>query len=435
MTMSKEDKEKIGSLSQQEITEKIKKGELALPPQSDRSEFFTFVAKSPEERAKEISGETGQSGAPAAPAASSDSGKGGEGSTVQPPASSDEDPWWKKELGYDSEEKLKETHKSLLETTQRLQTQIDQLNATGGKKGQELKQHKEHIAKLESELAGLRKKPEITEPVRPKKPRVADYEDGALDEKYIKDTEAWDDAMIEYESKRKLFDDHKQTVTIEGFEEKIRSTQKSEPSGVGAMDTFFNVDVPDFQKRFGLETTVSVRYMNDLVMKSQSKDPAEVAKANKLISELPPSDVQRYNLVNQAMAVAYEGLQEGTPKLKYRTIESALFDNDMLGDGKAFNKIKQSQLSPEDEKAMFEKKRKENEQSVGALPAAGATSRDVPPASGQTIDEKKKRLKDLVDVYNLALNRGTIAKNQFEKTPEYEEYKKLRAEIMPLIKG
>ena len=62
MPMSKEDKEKIGSLSQQEITEKLKKGEIALPPVSDRNEFFTFVAKSPEERAKEINGDAGQSG-------------------------------------------------------------------------------------------------------------------------------------------------------------------------------------------------------------------------------------------------------------------------------------------------------------------------------------------------------------------------------------
>jgi hypothetical protein len=436
MAMSKEDKEKIGSLTQQEVTEKIKKGEIVLPPASDRGEFFTFVAKTPEERAKEISGETGQPGTPAAPAASeTEVSKGGEGSTAQPPASSSgEDPWWKKELGYDSEEKLKETHKSLLETPQRLQSQIDQLNASGGKKGQELKQHKEQIAKLESELAGLRKKPEIKKPELPKVPRPSDYEDGLLDERYVSDLEKYNDAMASYTEELLRYSSHVTEQKLETVEEKIRNIPKSDPSGLTEMDKLFNNDIPDFQKRFGLETTVSVRYINDLVAKSQSKDPAEVARANKLISELPPSDVANYNKIQQAMAVAYDGLNEGAPRLRYRSIESALFDNDMLGDGKTFNKVKQTQLSPEQEKEMIEKKRKENEQHVSAIPASSASSSDTLPASGQTIDEKKKRLKDLLDVYNIALNRGSIAKNTFEKSPEFEEMQRLRKEIQPLLR-
>lgn len=436
MPMSKEDKEKIGSLSQQEITEKLKKGEIALPPVSDRNEFFTFVAKSPEERAKEINGDAGQSGAPATPAESgTDEGKGGEGSTAQTPSSSGEDPWWKKEFGYDSEEKVKETHKSLLETTSRLQQQIDQLNAKGGKTGQELKQLREEKARLESELAGLRKKPEIKKPELPKVPKPSDYEDGLLDERYASDLEKYNDAMASYTEKLLQYSSHVTEQKLETVEEKIRSIPKSDPSGLTEMDKLFNNDIPDFQKRFGLETTVSVRYMNDLVAKSQSKDPAEVARANKLISELPPSDVANYNKIQQAIAVAYDGLNEGTPRLRYRSIESALFDNDMLGDGKTFNKVKQTQLSPEQEREMIEKKRKENEQHVSAIPASSSTSQDTPPASGQTIEEKKMRYKTLVDTYNLALNRGKIAKDSFEKTPEYQEMMKLRTEVMSALRG
>ncbi len=436
MAMSKEDKEKIGSLSQQEITEKLKKGEIALPPVSDRNEFFTFVAKSPEERAKEINGEAGQSGLPATPAESgTDEGKGGEGATTLPTTSSGEDPWWKKEFGYDSEEKVKETHKRLLETTSRLQQQIDQLNAKGGKTGQELKQLKEEKARLESELAGFRKKPEIKKPELPKVPRPSDYEDGLLDEKYASDLEKYNNDMATYTENLLQYSSHVTEQKIETVEEKIRNIPKSEPSGPTGFDKMFDKEIPDFQKRFGLETTVSIRYMNDLVVKSQSKDPVEAARAKQLMSSLTPNDVSAYNKVAQAIAVAYEGLDEGNPRLKYRTIEGALFDNDLIGDGKTFNKVKQSQLTPEQEKELIEKKRKENEQHVSAIPASSSTSQDVPPASGQTLEEKKMRYKTLVDTYNLALNRGKIAKDSFEKTPEYQEYLKLRTEIMAALRG
>lgn len=433
MPMSKEDKEKIGSLSQQEITEKLKKGEIALPPVSDRNEFFTFVAKSPEERAKEINGDAGQSGAPATPA--TDEGKGGEGAKSQPPASSGEDPWWKKEFGYDSEEKVKETHKSLLETTSRLQQQIDQMNAKGGKTGQELKQLKEEKARLESELAGFRKKPEIKKPELPKVPRPSDYEDGLLDEKYASDLEKYNENMAAYTENLLQYSSHVTEQKIKTVEEKIRNIPKSEPSGPTGFDKLFSDDIPEFQKRFGLETTVSIRSINDAVAKQMSNDPVEAARAKSFIDNLPPNDKANYNKVQQAVAVAYDGLNEGNPRLKYRSIESALFDNDMLGDGKLFNKVKQSQLTPEQEKELIEKKRKENEQHVSAIPASSSTNQDTLPASGQTLEEKKMRYKTLVDTYNLALNRGKIAKDSFEKTPEYQEYLKLRTEIMAALRG
>ena len=434
MPMSKEDKEKIGSLSQQEITEKLKKGEIALPPVSDRNEFFTFVAKSPEERAKEINGDAGQPGAPATPATSgTDAGKGGEGSAAQTPSSSGEDPWWKKEFGYDSEDKVKETHKSLLETTSRLQQQIDQMNAKGGKTGQELKQYKEKVASLESELAGFRKKTEIKKPELPKVPRPSDYEDGLLDERYASDLEKYNEDMAVYTENLLQYSSHVTEQKIETVEEKIRNIPKSEPSGPTGFDKMFDNEIPDFQKRFGLETTVSIRYMNDLVVKSQSKDPVEAARAKQLISSLAPNDVNAYNKVTQAIAVAYEGLDEGNPRLRYRSIEGALFDNGLIGEGKTFNTVKQSQLTPEQEKELIEKKRKENEQSVSAIPASSATSQDIPPASGQTFDEKQKRFKDLLDEYNIVLNRGKpIEISAFEKSPLYDEYKRLRAELDPL---
>lgn len=432
MPMSKEDKEKIGSLSQSEITEKIKKGELTIPA-SDKNEFFNFVAKTPEERLKEISGEVSQPEPPAEPAPSTpDVSKDGKGEAISStPAPDKKGPWWKEEFGYDSEDKVKETHKSLLENVSRLQAQVDQLNAKGGKTGQDLKRLKDLNASLEAKVAELSKKPEIKKPERPKRPKLSDYEDGALDENYIKDTEKWADDMEAYEEQRYQYEEHTRRREIETVKEDFKKVAPpvAPPEGVSDMDKLFDHDIPEFQKRMGLTTNVSVRAMNDAVLKSKSKDIAVATEAKVFLNSLPPSDVQAFNKINQAVAVAYDGLSEGAPKLKYRSIEGALFDNNLLGDGKPFSYVKQTQLSPEDERAMFEKKRKENEQSVPATSAASAMGSDVPPSSGTTKEEKVKRYKDLIDSYNLALNRGPQARDQFESTPEFEEFKKLKFEL------
>lgn len=425
--MSKEDKEKIAKLNQSEIIDMVKKGEIVIPS-DDKQEFFNFTAKTPEERLKEINGDTaGTPDVPATPPVSEESEKGGEGTQSQ--AAGGSDPWWK-EMGYTDEVKVKETHKSLLDNVARLQSQVDQLNAKGGKTGQELKKIKELNTELEKKVAELSKEPEIQRPERPKRPKISDYEDGQLDEKYIRDIEAYSDSLESYEEQREQYDLHSRKKEFAAVKSEIIKEVPRNEDKTDGLGKLFNVDIPEFQNRFNLHTTVTVKDINDAVQMSQSNDATIRNEGNRRLSLLPPKDKEIFTKIQQAVATAYDGLMDGNPVLRYKSIEGALFDNNLLGEGKLFNYVKNTnQLLPEEEKVLIEKKRKENEQFVNATPAAGATSTDIPPSSGQTADEKKKRYLDLNDIYNMALGRGVKARDQFEASPEYEEWSKLKLEL------
>jgi len=427
--MSKEDKTKITSLDQTKITELIKKGELVVPSGNDRNEFLNFVAKTPEERLKEINGDTIVPAAPATPATPAEGadkdGKGTESSTD----TGGDEPWWKKEFGYDNEDKVKETHKSLLESVARLQSQIDQMNAKGGKTGQELKQLREMNARMESELKELKKTPEITKPEKPKRPKVSDFEDGMLDSKYLEETEKYEAEMEEYEEKREKYYEYtrnRDRETVLAEVSKVSVPEKTESE----YDRVFDVEVPVMQAKFGLTTTTPIKAIQDACILREKGKPDEKVKAEAFIKNLPPKDVEAFNKVSQALTVAYDW-SNNIPMPKYKSIEGALYDNGMLGDGKPFNYIKQSQLSAEEEKAMIDKKRKENEQYVEAPPAAGSANHDTPPSGVLSLEEKKKRMWDLSLKYNSVIathNKQTI--EEYEKTNDHKEYLALKAELI-----
>lgn len=443
--LSKEDYTGLKDLSQEEILEKMRKAEIEVPTKGEgRDEFLRFIAMSKEDRDKFLAGD--QASPPAggegeASSASTESGSSagqqgaGDTGNAEPSGSGSTD-WWK-ELGYESAEKAMEAHKNLLDLSTKQQATIDSINAREGKRGQELKQLREEKETLSKELNELKLKttPKVEKPVKPKRPDPKEFESGVYDEEYIA-------AMEEYHTLNERYTD--QLLEFERFErkqelEKLKSelTPKitetpvtEEPQGqTTAWDKLFNEDIPAFQKRFNVVTTVPIKAISDnYALLNTSKDIAAKARARAFLQSVPEADMKIYERVKTAIEVAYD-FTSGEPKARYKTIEGALVDNEMLGEGKLFHTVKPASLTPAEEKQVRETQQKKNEQAVSSIPAERLSNQDGLPTGNQTDEEKRKRLRDLTTKYNTAMNAGKAAQEQFEGSTDYQEWIKLRVEV------
>ncbi len=421
--MSKEDLQKVKEMSKDEVIAKMRSGEIVPPLKGkDRDEFLSFVGMSKKEREKILN-----------PEAKPDGKKVEEGAPVVPPAAVVEDKkvpeppkdqWWKV-LGYESEEKAAEAHKVLVETSARQQSIIDSLNAKEGKRGQDLKRLRDENEKLIKEMAAAKEAsiPKIEKPQRPKRPDPKQFEDGALDEKYTAAFAQYEVDLDAYEQKNEVY----LTETI---------TRKAVPPVVppakvidnAPWERLWNNEIPEFQKQHGLVTTVSIKQISDAYIAEQSTDPAVKASASAFLKTVPPADLAAYDKVKSAVEVAYD-FTSGIPEPKYRTIAGALFDHGLIGEGKPFNVVVPVRMNAAEESAARERERQKNQGYANPPPAAAMASGDKNVGDMASVDQKTERLRMLTQSYNIALNKGVSARDQFEKSPEYQEYLNLGREL------
>jgi hypothetical protein len=425
--MSKEDLQKVKEMSKEDVIAKMRSGEIVPPAKGkDRDEFLSFVGMSKEEREKILNQEQNPSdtkveeGAPVVPPAAAAEDK----KAPEPP----KDQWWKV-LGYESEEKAAEAHKVLVETAARQQSIIDSLNAKEGKRGQDLKRLRDENEKLikDMEVAKAASAPKIEKPQRPKRPDPKQFEDGALDEKYTAAFAQYEVDLDAYEQKNEVY----LTETI---------TRKAAPPVVppapvidnAPWEKLWNNDIPEFQKQHGLVTTVSIKQISDAYHAAHpsnaNNNAAEKASANAFLKTVPPADLAAFEKVKDAVDVAYD-FSSGVPEPKYKTIAGALFDNGLIGEGKPFNTVVPVRMTAAEEAAARERERQKNQGSATPPPTAAMASGDKNVGDMASVDQKTDRLKMLTQSYNVALNKGVKATEQFESSPEYQEYLNLGREL------
>jgi hypothetical protein len=441
--MAHEALQKIKDFSDKEITEKMRSGEIVPPKRGtqEREVFNRFLAMKKEEREKFLS----ESQSPAPPSPPKEGGEKKDEIPVTPPAppvvpvppTPPEPPKkaWYEELGYENEDKAKESHKKILELNNQLQAIIDSLNSKEGKRGDQIKALTEERERLLKELGELRKssQPVVEKPKRPKRPNPKEYENGMLDEKYV-------EAVEHYETEIEAYIEKSNEFLKESLKREISETlPKQTPQVIvepqnddGALwDKLFDKDIPEFQKRYSLDTTVPIRRISDSfnVVDPKSKaTPQERAIAQAFLDSVPKKDIDAYHKVRQAVEIAYD-FSSGVPISRYRSIEGALYDYELIGEGKAFNVVRPVQLSAEEERSARERARLKNEKDVSAIPAFNLAGSDKKLSEYRTDDEKKARLQELLKLYNSAMSEGTAATKRFEQSQEYQELNKMRAEV------
>jgi hypothetical protein len=423
--LTNEVKTAIKDLTKEQIIEGVRTGTIIPPKGEARGEFFAFSAKTPEERNAEIlNGQAAQ--VPGEPASSVEE-KDAKGEPVVVPPTSIKEDW--EELGYKSKADFVEAHKNLLKTVPSLQATIDGLNAKEGKRGQELRQLREEREQLLKKVEPS-SKPALVKPEKPKKPISSNFEDGIYDAKYIAARDEYEDAYEQYTEKLVEFNTIKNKEEVTAYVEntvqsRMPETKTEEDDG---FKTLFNEAIPKFQEKFGLTTTVSIEALSNAYNMINSGDAVKIARGNAFIKSVSEGDLKKYALVKDAVEKAYD-FSSGKALPKYRTIEGALYDAGMLGNDSPYNPaMKTAALSPEEERAAIELKMKQNNSTVSAIPSSTSSSQDTPITDAVTLDEKKKRYKDVMTKYNEALlTKG--GRENFEKSPMYEEYIKLRTDI------
>lgn len=426
--LTKEVKENLKDKTKAELIASMQKGTLFIPKE-DRDEFYKFVAKTPEERAADI--ESGSATIPVEPAGNEpDKGvQGGQAAQIPaqvPGGTPSTDPW--AELGYKSQSEIVEAHKGLLRQVASLSATIDSLNAKGGKTGQELKRLREEREELEKKIKSSTPSLESQRPQRPARPKPDQFEDGILDEKYQSELLKYEDAFEQYTEKLFEFNSQKNKAEVTAVvETRIKETAPTVVDDDGYGELFNNV-IPKFQEKFNLSTVNSIKEISDAFNAKSSGDPFKKARAEDFLSKVPPADLQKYELVRQAVEVAYD-FSSGAAVPRYKTIEGALFDSGKLGDNSPYKPvIKPAALTPDEERAAIERRTQQNNSGVAAIPASQSAVSDAQVSASKTSEEKQKELKDLTRDYNVALNTKN-GRDAFEKSEKFQRYLLLRKEI------
>ena len=416
--LTDEVKNSVKGLSKEDIIAKMSSGEIVPPAKGspERDEFMKFVSMNPEEREKSFTETT--DGTPAG-SDNNDAGKGPEPEVK---------PWWVED-GFTDEKSAVTATRELRNLNSALQNSIDQLNAKEGKRGQETKRLREDVERLTRERDDLLEKNKTAkkELVKPTKPNPNDYEDGRLDERFQEDMDKYFQDMEEYNHgfvTTKIEETTSQfTSKINELDSKIRSAP-AQSSEMHPLERVFKSELPDFQKKFGLEMSISAWDMNNLAHELKSSDPVIKARAEQKKKTLSPADYEKWSKVVTALNSSYD-FSEGEPVSKgYKSFEGALFDQGLL-DG--FKSVTPTRLSPEEEKRLFEQKKNEQQGSIAVPPAAGSASQDQLPTGELTREEKTKRLRDLNTKYQLVINKA--GQQAFEASQEYQEYLRLRTEL------
>jgi hypothetical protein len=435
--MTNEVKEAVKGKTTEEIKAMIKNKEIVVPAnEKDRDEFLLYASKKPEERDVSVSNDDPAKAVPVTPVPPAEDGhKDDKDGSIADDTSGK---WWE-ELGHASAKEAIDSHKKIYALNQQLQTTLDNINAKEGKRGRELKELKEEKDRILKELDELKAKstPVVKKPTKPVRPNPKDFDEGVLDPGYQEKRDEYTDAMEVYNEQLLAFERQENQKRIDELRTVIPKKEDTEgestPDGaVSAWKKLYDEDIPAFQKKFGVETTVPIGLISENLNKQNgitTKDAAEMARGKAFIDSVPKRDMEIYAKVRTAVEMAYDFTSKG-PVSKYaKGMETAIIDHDMLGEGKAFNIVKPTSLTPEEEKALREKKNKENESTVSPIPGSKLANGDASASSTMTKEEKTKRYKDLMDAYKVACRNGTQAMKDFEASAPYAEFKKLGIDL------
>jgi len=426
--------------SQQDVTDMLKSGELALPPKgAQRDEFEKFVAGTPEERDAFIAGQSPEpssqpseepGGEPPAPAAAPEPSAAGtppspspaapEPSAPASPEPSEKKPWWEED-GYASEEEAVQKFRKAREHNQRLTDQLDERNGTNGQLGRENKELRSKLAEFEQNQQPAAPAPGTQQPPSaieiPKPPSPADF---GLE---ADDVDDYQKALAEHNTKL--------TETLAALSQRYDTQAaelKSVKDGVAQHDQYFTTskqetakqqqakawgdmwdNVRTFQKDYGLSTSKDIAEINAAVLK---KDKA-------YLDALPEQDMQAFDKVAKAVGAAYDFGEEGTPRAKYRTIHGALVDNGLADD---YTVAVPASQSAEERNQANQGKQQQIDTTVSVPPADNVAGTEDDLGSGAEMSDEDAQL-ELARLDKLR-SANPLA---FQKDKDaYEKYVKLR---------
>lgn len=431
--MAKEALEKIKDFSQEEVIQKMRGGEIVPPTdKAERAEFLKFAAMPVSDREGYLSGQDPKPEGGVQPAGTEalqgttpqepvpdGSVPSANAAPAEPPVQQGGDEWWK-ELGYDNTERAREAHKNLLDLSQKQQEAMDRLNAKEGKRGQELKRLKEENDRLQKEIAKFNpsQASEGTKPVKPKKPNIKDFENGAFDDNYLKAVEQYDAELDSYLDR---ISDYNRAMISKEIEAKVAPARQA-AQVEDSWGELFNQRIPEFQKTHGLETTVPVKKISDCfsTLNNPQATAEEKAMASSFSKTIPQTDLDRYARIKAAVEKVYD-FSEGMPTPRLKTMS---FDDVIQP-----NTVRPVSLTAEEESLARSRAKAKNEQTASAIPASSLPSGDGKLTDSASGDEKRKRYQTLLRSYNAALNSGKQQSNAFEATESFKELVKLRQEL------
>lgn len=420
-------------LTGEEITLKMKNGEIAVPPKGkDRIEFLEFTSKTPEEREAWIKSRTG-SPDPEPPVKKEDGSEVVPDSKVEntPVKKEDDKPqtWWEKR-GYSTEDEATTAIDSLRDFASKQKENFDRLNADRGKLGKKLIDLEKEVSELRSKKPEERK--DTSRPVRPKRPKASEFDDGVLDPKYHEALGNYEDQLSSYEVGLETYLlSAKPDIEnrLKKFEETIQSneTEKAKSHVDTAFDEMWK-EARTAQEEFGLKTSRDLKEINEVAIVLDPKranmyTDQERADADKLWKSYPEADRKAFVSMIEVISAQYD-FSDGPPVKRFKNRDAALIEAGLID---KYKRKATTGLTPEEIAAQVERKRKSEEGFVSTPSASSMQSGDALGLPAGTDD--KGRLMVLLKQYSEAVKAGSANAKAFEERPEFKELVNLRKKI------
>lgn len=427
----------LKDLDAKAISAKISSGEIAVPAKGkDRDEFLRFSSMAPgsKERDEFIEKATAKPAAPAKkPDAAASSKEGVTDTPPEKPAAPPERKPQGKEgassnldefFGYGTKEGLYEAHKTLIEKSADLKTQIDKLNESGGKLGRKNQDLEKQLADVNTKLTemgsqpapGKSKEKEPGKPASnlkiPEPPNPEDFPTGAFDDDYQAKVAQYNKDVSKY--MKDLADENARlNGLIETHSTEIKSTRDFQTESTNktveqkkseAWSALWS-EVERFQKERGMTTTIPIDKINKAV----------IANDETTLKALSPKDMKIFEKM-KVYCETFADFSGGYPAPRYNTFtEMAKANADIWGPLAGGT----GAGTTNEEKAAIEAKRKQNDESVSA-PSGSYLGKPDDKLTNQSREASVTRLQELQRLRSANL-AGFDANKEL-----YEEYMSLR---------
>jgi hypothetical protein len=432
----------IKDLKKDEITLKIRSGEIKVPEKGvDRDAFLQFASADPNSdiRNKFLTETPSEEKKPETPEQKSTPAVTDE--IPSEPESKAKDP--AKEIDPEPEMDDDKRVESLRELISKQRQQIDKYNAERGSLGQSLKEMKEKLAALEKERSEIKKSDvpsEVSKPVRPKRPKPSDFDEGILDDKYQAELDKYESSMEKFESDYESYLDSKRPKWAEKVEEKLSkvdevstfvdASKRELDSRIQeeAWSEVWNKTIPEFQKEYGYETKVKPRDISDAfgVLNNASATTEQKEHAQLFIKSVPKTDLDAYEKIRIATESYYD-FSSGIPKARYRSLKGCLIDTGLVD---TLGKSKKTGLTASEEKALLDSKKKQESEEATVLSGSSLSGGDDLQVEVMSSEQKKQTLATLVKEWKSAVDAGEKHARAFEASPKWATLKKLRLDVM-----
>lgn len=393
----------IKDLSRDDILAKMRSGDLDVPREAgDREEFTKFVAMDSEQRDGYLSGIDSPDGEPKG---EDEQASGGDVKDVpEPPveqpdppeegsqsATEEEEEEGDDFLGYGSKEALADAHKSIMSRVGELQRQIDKINSSSGKLGRRNKDLEDEVKRLTGELDRLGKGGETDEghsssqTAFPEPPDPEKYDSGVFDDDYQQ-------AMSKYQREVNAImrKQHEELHGLRGTIEELNTGVKKASEFVETTESqtreqawgSFWDHIHQFQAKNNLSTSIPIEEINRAVLE----------RNRAVLDHLPKSDVEKYNKI-RPLANEFADFSQGKPKLRYESVDSMVQANAERW-GAFAPKPPTNGLTPEEDAALREKKRKQQEGNA-EVPTSESQGSSTERIGEMPNDAAVRRLKEL----------------------------------------